>query len=70
MWLGDEAVRWVLLAALIAGVVIASRSYLVRDGRRQNLLLASVRAGCIGALLVNLTLVIVMTAYLWLTGQF
>ena len=68
MGLIKEALNWIILALVLAGIITLGFSYRVRRGRRENMLASSLRRGCIvGAVTVAFGLPIAMLVA-WLTS--
>ena len=59
MWLIQEAFGWIFLAALIVAVISTAMSYRVLHGRRENMLVMSLKRGCLAfAIIVPIALLV------------
>jgi|KBSSwiStaDraftv2_1062776.scaffolds.fasta_scaffold6126257_1 hypothetical protein len=66
MWLAKEAFGWIILAGLAAGLLSTAMSYRVLRGRRQNLMVHSLKRGLIGGALVSALLLSILLLAAWL----
>jgi hypothetical protein len=68
MWLIREALGWIFLVGMAVGLVTLGMSYRVLGGRRENLLVLSLKRGCIGGALITALLVPLVVLVAWLAS--
>lgn len=60
------AFGWIFLAALVVALISTAMSYRVLHGRRENMLVLSLKRGCIGGVLALAIIVPIALLVAWL----